>query len=143
MYFTTFKSCMSVIRIKVNSLYHVTEARKYNHKYKYALRCTIQQILRMKQRINNKTDIASRNTSRDRIVLSVRRKTSCRCECFVVSLYVMCLILTGITFAARIPEFIGMTHQILTSARTVWHSLWRGICTALSLPCLLLTQPII
>lgn len=57
MYFATLKSCMSIIRIKV-CLYHVTEARQYNHKYKYALRHTIQWILRMKQRTNNKTDIA-------------------------------------------------------------------------------------
>lgn len=79
MHFTTLKSCMSIIRIKVSSLYHLTEVRQYNHKYKYTLRHIIQWILRMKQRINNKTDIASRNASRDRIVLSVRCKTGCPC----------------------------------------------------------------
>lgn len=86
MYFTTLKICMSIIRIKVSSLHHLTEARQYKHKYKYTLRYMIQWILRMKQIINNKTDIASRNASRDRIALSVRWKTGCPCVCFAVSL---------------------------------------------------------
>lgn len=114
---------MSIIRIKVSSLHHVTEERQYNHKYKYALRYMIQWILRIKQRINNKTDIASRNTSRDGIVLSVRWKTGCPCVCSIVSLQATCLISTVIAFAVRIPEFIGMTHQVLSSARTQFGTL--------------------
>lgn len=119
---------MSIIRIKVSSLHHVTEERQYNHKYKYALRYMIQWILRIKQRINNKTDIASRNTSRDGIVLSVRWKTGCPCVCSIVSLQATCLILTVIAFAVRIPEFIGTTHQVLSSAEhSLAHSVERNM----------------
>lgn len=74
----------------------------------------------MKQRINNKTDIASRNASRDRIVLSVRWKTGCPCMLcrFLVS---NMFALDSHYFCSQDTELIGMTHQILSSDRTVWH----------------------
>jgi len=43
-----------------------------------------QQALRMKERINNKTDIASRNIRNDRIALLVRWQTGCPCIHFTL-----------------------------------------------------------